>query len=81
MTVQAEGNQYEETTEILKISNEIQKTGIKNSDSLHLACAIFSKCDYFITVDKRILKFAGNEITVCNPIDFINIWEDLKNDE
>jgi len=70
-----------ETPEILKISDEIQKTGIKTVDSLHLACAIYSKCDYFITVDKRILNYGGKDITVCNPIDFIGIWEDLKNDE
>jgi len=67
----------DETPEILQISNEIQRTGIKNADSLHLACAIFSKCDYFITVDKRVLKYATDKIVICNPIEFIDIWEGL----
>ncbi len=47
-------------------------------DALHLASAIEVKCDYFITVDKGILRKAKQleGIVVCNPIEFIDIWED-----
>jgi len=71
-------NDIDETTEIIETSKNIQKTGIKNADSIHLACAMSSKCDYFITVDKRVLKYKSNKINICDPIDFIKIWEDLK---
>ena len=71
----------DETPSIMKTSAEIQKAGIKNADSIHLACAIFAECDYFITVDTRLLKFATDEIVVCDPVEFIRIWEGLQNDE
>ena len=67
-----------ETNEIIEKSKIIQNMGIKNADSLHLACAISSKCDYFITVDKRVLKYKCDEINIIDPIEFIEIWEELK---
>lgn len=47
--------------------------GIKPLDALHIACAQALNCQYFLTVDKGILK-KGEAITlirVLNPIDFI----------
>lgn len=67
--------------DIIKISKEIQKTGIKNADSLHIACAIIANCDYFITVDKRVLKYNGDDIVVCDPVSFLRIWEVKSDDE
>ena len=49
-------------------------------DASHLACAIISGCDYFITTDKRLLKYKTDEIKVINPVDFIRIREDDDND-
>ncbi len=46
----------EETTEILKIVKTFTALGFKPLDALHLACAVEMKSDYFITVDKGILK-------------------------
>jgi len=35
----------------------------KNKDALHIASAILSECEYFITTDDIILKrYKGNEI-------------------
>ena len=70
----------EESEEILELANAIQKTGIKNVDSLHLACAIIAKCDYFVSVDNRVLKYPTNAISLCNPVDFLRVWEDSKDD-
>ena len=56
-------------------------TGIKRKDATHLASAIFANCDYFITVDKRLLNFKTNCIKLINPIDFVKILEGDKNVE
>ena len=54
------------------------QSGLGKKDALHLASAIDAKCNYFITVDKGILRKAKQlkNIVVCNPIEFINFWED-----
>ena len=38
--------------------NQLITVGLKPIDALHVACAIELKCDYFLTVDKGILKKA-----------------------
>lgn len=63
------------------LAEEITKTGIKAFDALHIACAIDSQCDYFITVDKRVLKFQTSQIKICNPLQFISQFEEGENDE
>jgi len=49
--------------------------GIKSKDALHIACAIVSKCDFFLTTDDIILKKMKNynKIGILNPINFIQI--------
>ena len=51
------------------------KTGIKVKDAFHVACAIYSSCDYFLTTDDRLLKYCTTEIQMLNPIDFIRKLE------
>ncbi len=64
--------------EILEIAIGIMETGIKSFDAAHIACAISAKCDYFITTDKRILKYKTDRIQLLNPIEFVKIWRNLK---
>jgi predicted nucleic acid-binding protein len=64
-------------TEIEVLAAEIMQTGIKKKDATHLACAIISECGYFITTDKRVLKYKTDRIHIVNPIKFIEIWRDL----
>ena len=59
--------------EIENMVEEIEKKGIKSKDAAHLACAIYAKCDYFITTDDRVLKHKDKRIHIINPIDFIMI--------
>ena len=68
----------EENEEIIKSSNELKKIGFDFYDSLHLACAIYAKCEYFMTTDNKILKKRDqiNSIKVINPIDFIRELEE-----
>lgn len=65
---------------ILQKANEIRSIGIKEKDSLHIACAIYAKCDYFISTDDRILKYKDDQISIIDSIDFIKLWEGAKND-
>lgn len=57
--------------EIIDLRANIMATGIKSADATHLASAIHSHCDYFITTDDRILKYRTDEIRIINPVQFI----------
>lgn len=52
--------------------------GIKAKDALHIACAIKSECDYFITTDMRLLNKNIEKINIINPIDFVRETEVLR---
>jgi len=68
-------NSYvDESEDGILLAEEISSTGVKPSDALHVASAIISGCDYFISTDKRILKYKTNRIKVMNPVDVINDW-------
>ena len=62
-----------ETPATLKRMNEITKTGIKPLDALHIACAEAMNCEYFLTVDKGVLKKAKgiSGIAILSPVDFV----------
>ena len=62
---------------IRTIAEGIMKSGIKFYDAYHVAAAILSKADYFISVDKRLLKYKTKEIKLINPVDFF-LKEELK---
>lgn len=68
------GNSYD----ILDVANIIQSTGIKKMDVLHVSCAIFASSDYFISTDKRLLKYQTNKLKLVTPIEFVSIWEDIQ---
>ena len=61
---------------IHQIANGIAATGVKATDSVHVACAIFSKCDYFLTTDKRIAKYVTDKTKIVTPIEFLDEWSD-----
>jgi predicted nucleic acid-binding protein len=62
--------------EVINIAEEIKQTGIKEKDATHLACSMISECEYFITTDKRLLKYKNPRINIVNPIDFVRIWRE-----
>jgi len=62
-------------------AEEIIRTGIKVNDAYHVACAIYASCDYFLTTDKRLLKYRTDEIELLNPIDFLEKLEDNFDDK
>ena len=69
----------EYTDASIQIANGIKKTGIKDFDALHIACAIIAECDYFITTDKRLLQYETEKINIISPVDYIKIVEDEDN--
>ena len=65
-------------TQVVQNAKIIMQKGIKNKDALHIASAIASNCDVFITVDKKLLKTAVNGIKILSPIDFLNYEEETN---
>jgi len=56
------------------IANTLQGKGLKAYDSLHVACAIYSNCDFFLTVDRKLLNKQCAEIKITDPVIFLNQW-------
>ena len=73
---------YESSANPLKIENaayEIMKTGIKFKDACHISSAIYAHCDYFISTDKRLLKYRTDEIRLVTPVQFVSETEEEVN--
>jgi predicted nucleic acid-binding protein len=64
-------NPYQER--LIETANLLNQKGLQKIDSLHIACAIFAKCEYFLTTDDKILQRAKliDDINVNDPIGFI----------
>jgi hypothetical protein len=62
-----------ENAEILSRSSKLVVSGVASKDVLHVACAVFAKCDVFLTTDIDLLKKAGvvDGLRVINPASFI----------
>jgi predicted nucleic acid-binding protein len=67
-----------ETPEILANMDKLIALRLKPLDALHVACAIALECQYFLTVDKGVIKKANfiTNILIINPVTFIMQWED-----
>lgn len=63
----------QESQELIEMASSLNNKGFPKIDSLHIACAIVSKCDYFLTTDDQILKLSlvASVINVNDPIGFI----------
>ena len=59
-------------------ADQIMKTGVKFYDAYHVACAVYAGCDYFLTTDKRLLRYGSDRITMINPVDFIRELEGIQ---
>lgn len=58
---------------ILNKAKNLNKIGLRSKDALHISCAIFAGCSYFLTTDDKILNKNDKieEIMVIDPIAFI----------
>ena len=59
---------------------EIMQTGVKFKDACHVASSVYAKCEYFISTDKRLLKYKSEEIKMVSPIEFIIEMEETLYD-
>lgn len=50
---------------------KIMETGIRLMDACHIACAMLSQCDVFLSTDKRVLKYQSETIRIMNPVMFV----------
>ena len=57
--------------EVNRIAEDIMKTGVKLMDASHVACAIIAGCDYFVSTDKRLLKYRTEQVQIVNPVEYI----------
>lgn len=64
--------------ELKVLAEKIISSGVKEKDAYHVASAILAACDFFITVDDRLLKYNSDEIALINPIDFVKKWSDER---
>lgn len=58
---------------IIERAYEIQNSGIKSFDSLHVASAEFLNSDIFLTTDKNLLHAAGRlklDVIIANPLNW-----------
>lgn len=58
------------------MGNTFSANGVPTKDSLHVACAVVTWCNHFITTDLKLLKKKCQGISIINPVDFIRIMED-----
>ena len=62
---------YDRAPDITSIAKDIMTTGVKEKDAFHVASAIFSGCEYFISTDKRLLKYKSDKIKLVTPVEFV----------
>jgi hypothetical protein len=65
-----------ENNEILEFAEGLRALNIRTKDAIHIACSVYSKSDYLITVDKQLYNLRLNEINIINPLTFINKMEE-----
>ena len=51
-------------------AKSIMESGIKYKDACHVAAAIYTRSDYFISTDQRLLKYKTDKIKLINPVEF-----------
>jgi predicted nucleic acid-binding protein len=59
----------------VKAKEITKKFKIKNFDALHLACALCTKVDFFITCDYNLVKKFKNDLKVVTPLKFLKEYE------
>ena len=61
------------TPEVRTNAELLMEYGVKSADAIHIASAAMAKCDWFLTVDKGILKKINHVGTmrIANPMEYI----------
>lgn len=62
--------------EIEAMARGIMDTGVKFKDACHVASAIYAKCVFFVSTDRRLLKYRTDKIKMVTPTEFVTETED-----
>lgn len=64
------------------LASELEFSGIKSMDALHLASAIRARADWFLTTDHALLRKGRreNRVKIVDPIDFIRLTEEFHDE-
>ena len=62
---------------IADTAEDLLKTGLRQKDASHIACAMYADAAFFITTDKKILNKPIEGIHIINPIDFVRRYLDV----
>ncbi len=65
-----------ENEDVISFAEKLTVQGTKAKDSLHISCAVYAGCKYFLTTDKKLFNIDIKEIEIVSPIDFLNEMED-----
>jgi predicted nucleic acid-binding protein len=70
------------TYEVELLARDYVARGLKPMDALHVACAIIAGVEFFLTVDKTLMRKmrATSDIFVLDPIDFIKHLEGIPHE-
>jgi hypothetical protein len=69
-----------ESSTILVQAQQCESLGLRGKDALHIACALETGCNCFLTTDNQIIKMMSdfNLIKVLSPITFITQMDENK---
>ena len=70
------------SNQVENVAVKLSQIGIKPMDTLHVACSIEAKAEYFLTTDKALLRKMAKHDTlhVLDPLDFIRVLKEIKNE-
>ncbi|MCL2443633.1 MAG: PIN domain protein [Treponema sp.] len=68
-------DKVEMNNEVLFKAKTYMENGFKQKDASHIACAVYAKGDFFITVDKKILNKTVGDIYIIDPVDFLRRFQ------
>ena len=63
---------YERQSQVDAKAEEIMRSGVKYKDACHVASAVLAGCAYFVTTDKRLLRYHSPDIAIVTPVEFIS---------
>ncbi|MCL2860195.1 MAG: hypothetical protein FWF46_06560 [Oscillospiraceae bacterium] len=62
--------------ELKVLAKQVQEKGVGKKDSIHIACALKAKVNYFITTDTQLLKKNIKGLKIISPLDYIKKEEE-----
>jgi PIN domain len=69
-----------ESPSILEHAQQLESRGLRGKDALHIACALETGCECFLTTDDHVIRLMGNfdPLLVMNPTTFVTTKEQYK---